>query len=142
MDAETTGIVISSGAVGALCGVASALIKAKCGQRSIIKPEPSPFPVEGEIAKKPQYVTVGECNRRMCEMQGIVDNIRTEIKDGNRAILSAIAQNDDKSENRAVALNRRIDPMMEKMAECRGQVDLIKDHITSAWKSSTIGGKK
>lgn len=33
MEAETTGILISSGAVGALCGVASAWIKAKFGQK-------------------------------------------------------------------------------------------------------------
>jgi len=48
MDADTTGLVISSGAIGALCGVASTWIKAKFGQRTRIEPNPSPFPVQNE----------------------------------------------------------------------------------------------
>ena len=39
---------------------------------------PTPLPVEGEIVKKQPFVTVGECNRRMCEQGDRLTRIEKE----------------------------------------------------------------
>lgn len=140
MDAETTGIAVSSVAVGALCGVASTWIKARFGGRARI--EPSPLPVDGKVEKKQQFITVGECNRRMCEHTADIQRLRDEIRSGNDAVLAKLDAMDDKSEARAIALNRRVDPMMERLAETKGRVDSIERRISDAVAAAATGGTK
>lgn len=133
---------MSTAAISALCaGIAA--ICTKIWSRKV-KIEDQPVSVDGKVESKkaPNYVTIGECNRRMCEMKADVDGLRKEITSGNKEILRAIDANDTKSEERAVALNRRIDPMIGKLHECIGQVDLIKSQVKDAWKSATVGGGK
>ena len=62
----TDGITIALGATttGFLVKELIAWLRSR-NQRTEISP--NPLPVEGEIAKKQSFVTVGECNRRMCE---------------------------------------------------------------------------
>lgn len=132
MDAETTGILISSGAVGALCGVASTWIKAKFGQKTTVENDPL------NVKKLPGYVTIGECNRRMCEQGDELRRLRDEVTGGQKEILSKLDELDQRSENRAIASNQRIDKVMERSAEMRGQVEATKD----LFKSAFIGGKK
>ena len=88
--------------------------------------------------KSPQYVTVGECNRRMCEHTAEIQNLRDEVINGQKEIVSKLDELDQRSENRAIASNQRIDRVMERSAEMRGQVEATKDLVKSAF----IGGKK
>lgn len=124
MDAETTGIVISSGAVGSLCTLAAAWVKAKWGQKTRI--EPNPLPVDGKVEKKQQFVTVGECNRRMCEHTSDIQNLRDEIRSGNNAVLAKLDAMDDKSEGRAVKIHERIGPIAEGLAATAATVEMMK----------------
>ena len=87
-------------------------------------------------------VSVKECNRRMKAIEERMDKMEQRFNTGVDNILKKLDAMDQRSEDRAIALNRRIDPMMEKMAECRGQVDLMKEQITVAAKVSTVGGMK
>ena len=137
MEAETTGILISSGAVGALCGVASTWIKAKFGQK--VKAE---IPQPCDVRTVNDCVSVKECNRRMKSLEERMDKMEQRFAGGFDNILKKLDAMDQRSEERAIALNRRIDPMMEKLAECRGQVDMIKEQVSDAWKSATVGGAK
>lgn len=100
------------------------------------------IPQPCEVHQQNDCVTVKECNRRMKSLEDRMDMMEQRFAGGFENILKKLDAMDKRSEDRAIALNRRIDPMMEKLAECRGQVDLIKDQVSDAWKSATVGGKK
>lgn len=87
-------------------------------------------------------VSVKECNRRMKSLEDRMDKMEQRFAGGFENILKKLDAMDKRSEERAIALNRRIDPMMEKLAECRGEVNMMKDTINDAWKSATVGGTK
>lgn len=118
MDAETTGIVISSGAVGALCTLGAAWIKAKFGQRAKVEADPSPFPVQ----QQGPFVTVGECKQHRCALEKRIDAIGPAL---NR-IFKKISENDKRSEDRSLQLHRRLDPVVEKVASTAATVEMMK----------------
>lgn len=119
MDAETTGIVISSGALGALCSLAATWIKAHFGRKSTVTPEPSPFPVQ----QQGPFVTTGECKQHRCALEKRIDTLvplLTKISD-------QVASSSARAEERAVQLHRRLDPIVEKVAASAAELDLLKD---------------
>lgn len=87
-----------------------------------------------EVAKRPDYVTVGACESKMCEMGHRIDR----VADGQQKILDKLDQMDDRSEQRAKETHARIDPLVKEIAKNIGQVELIRDSFLKA----TIGGKK
>lgn len=87
-----------------------------------------------EVAKRHDYVTVGECKSKMCEMGQRID----KITDGQLKILDKLDQMDNRSEQRAKDTHARIDPLIKEIAKNIGQVELIKESFLKA----TIGGKK
>lgn len=121
MEAETTGIIISSGAVGALCGVASTWIKAKFGQN--VKAE---IPQPCDVRKVNDCISVKECNRRMNELDERVTRLETRLDSGFATIMDKLSAMDRESEQRAVALHRRMDAMVTTVAKVDGEVGLIK----------------
>lgn len=118
---ETTGIIISSGAVGALCGVASTWIKAKFGQK--VKAE---IPQPCDVRKVNDCISVKECNRRMNELDERVTRLETRLDSGFATIMDKLSAMDRESEQRAVALHRRMDAMLTTVAKVDGEVGLIK----------------
>ena len=118
---ETTGIIISSGAVGALCGVASTWIKAKFGQK--VKAE---IPQPCDVRKVNDCISVKECNRRMNELDERVTRLETRLDSGFATIMDKLSAMDRGSEQRAVALHRRMDAMVTTVAKVDGEVGLIK----------------
>lgn len=134
MEVDGINLAIGGGAVSAIAGVVGAWIKAKFGKTTI----PQPLGVEGEVAKKREFVTVGECNRRMCEMR---EDVKL-IAGGQKEILNKLDEIDQRSEQRAIAMNQRVDPMLEKLAETKGRVDQIDATVREAARAATIGGKK
>lgn len=118
---ETTGIIISSGAVGALCGVASTWIKAKFGQK--VKAE---IPQPCDVRKVNDCISVKECNRRMNELDERVTRLETRLDSGFATIMDKLSEMDRESEQRAIALHRRMDAMVTTVAKVDGEVGLIK----------------
>ena len=123
---ETTGIAISSGVVGAICGLVSAWIKARCGKTHI--PQPLNTTSVGP------YVTVGECKQHRC---AIGERIREE-HDLLKEIVDTLKKNDERSEARAQATHQRIDPLIEEIGSVRGKIE----YIEKAALAATVGGKK
>ena len=130
MEVDGVSLTIGGSAVASLAGLAGAYIKARFGKTHI----PQPMDVAGEIAKKPVFVSVQECNRRMCEMNGRIDR----VADGQQKILDKLDEMDTRSERRAKETHDRIDPLVKEIAKNIGQVELIKESFLKA----TIGGKK
>ncbi len=138
MDAEGISIGIGSGVAIVALKEAFSWLRAKYAKTEI--PQPLRSTIDGEVRtqKSPLYVTVGECNRRMCEHTAEIQNLRDEVINGQKEIVSKLDELDQRSENRAIASNQRIDRVMERSAEMRGQVEATKDLVKSAF----IGGKK
>ena len=123
---ETTGIAISSGVVGAICGVVAAWIKARYGKTQI----PQPL----STTKVGPYVTVGECKQHRC---AIGERIREE-HDLLKEIVDTLKKNDERSEARAMATHQRIDPLIKEIGSVRGKVE----YIEKAALAATVGGRK
>ena len=133
----TDGITIALGATttGFLVKELIAWLRSR-NQRTEISP--NPLPVEGEIAKKQSFVTVGECNRRMCEHDQRLAKLDSEIKRSNEAVISKLDELDTRNEERAQQTHRRIDPLIEELGRVRGKMEFIEQAAVKA----TIGGKK
>ena len=99
---------------------------------------PTPLPVEGEIAKKQSFVSVGECNRRMCEHDQRLAKLDDEIKRSNAAVIQKLDEIDTRNEERAQQTHRRIDPLIQELGRVRGKMEFIENAAVKA----TIGGKK
>lgn len=123
---NTAGIVISSGAIGAICGVIGAWIKARYGKTTI----PQPL----STTKVGPYVTVGECKQHRCAM---AERIRTE-HEMLQNIMEKLDENDRRDEERAKATHARIDPLIEEIGVVRGKMDIFEKAAINA----TMGGKK
>ena len=123
---ETTGIAISSGVVGAICGVVAAWIKARYGKTHI--PQPLNTTHVGP------FVTVGECKQHRC---AIGERIREE-HDLLKEIVDTLKRNDERSESRAQATHQRIDPLIEEIGSIRGKMEFFEKGAINA----TMGGKK
>ena len=123
---ETTGIAISSGVVGAICGVVAAWIKARYGKTHI--PQPLNTTHVGP------FVTVGECKQHRCAM---AERIRTEheMLQNN---MDRLDENDRRDEERAKSTHQRIDPLIEEIGSIRGKMEFFEKAAVNA----TIGGRK
>lgn len=132
MDGETTGVIISTGAFSALCTLAATWIKAKIGTKATIEPDPL------NVKKVEGCITVGECNRRMKDFDERLGKLERRFAVGFDNILAKLDAMDRKSEERAIALNRRVDPIVEKVSHLAGQLETFKDLA----KATTLGGKK
>ena len=119
MEAETTGIMISSGAVGAICTLLGAWVKAKFSKN------PQPF----EVQQINDCISVKECNRRMKDLDDRVTRLEQKFDSGFDKIMQKLSVMDSEGEQRSVALHRRLDGVVEKVAETRGEVGLIKDKM-------------
>ncbi len=131
MEVDGVNLVIGGGAVGAICGVVGAWIKARYGRTEIT---PNPLPVD----EQDKFITRGECKRLMCAHDAQLSEIRNDIKTGNVNILHKLEAMDKKSEERAIDAHRRIEPLVHEIAKNIGQVDMIKE----AFLKSLVGGKK
>lgn len=97
------------------------------------------------VNKLDKYVSRGEFNQRMervdrdvAGLRNDVSMLRSDITNSNRAVIDKLDEIDKRSEDRAIALNRRMDPLIEKVAANSEAVDFIK----KAAINSTVGGKK
>ena len=126
MDAETTGIVISSSALGALCTLAASWIKERYGRLKTVTPEPSPFPVQ----QQGPFVTVGECKQHRCALEKRIDGITPMLEQISRQIQSSSAR----AEERAVQLHRRLDPVVEKVAANAAGLDYLREELHNGAK--------
>lgn len=125
------GITLTVGA-SALSAIASGLITYwKAKQPRKIE---QPVEIRGEMGKRPAYITVQECNRRMCEMRE--EHSKTEAKLDR--VLEKLDEIDSRSESRAIATHDRLDPVIKELSRCIGQADLIKE----AFLKATYGGNK
>lgn len=125
------------GTLGA--AIVSAIVKIWTSNRHADK---TAVPQPCEVHEQNDCITVKECNRRMKSLEERMAATDLRFASGFENILKKLDAMDRRSEERAIALNRRIDPMMEKLAECRGQVDMIKDQVIDVWKSATVGNRK
>ena len=123
---ETTGIAISSGVVGAICGVVAVWIKVKYGKTHI--PQPLNTTHVGP------FVTVGECKQHRCAM---AERISTE-HEMLQNIMDKLDENDHRDEERAKSTHARIDPLIEEIGSIRGKMEIFE----KAAINSTIGGRK
>ena len=123
---ETTGIAISSGLVGAICGVVAAWIKARYGKTHI--PQPLNTTHVGP------FVTVGECKQHRC---AIGERIRTE-HEMLQNIMDKLDENDRRDEERAKSTHARIDPLIVEIGSIRGKIEFFEKAAVNA----TIGGRK
>lgn len=124
---ETEGIIIGSGAVGAICGVAGTWIRSKVAQKRA-------RPVDSDD----RYVTQLECRNMRCEMNRRIEEIGPALG----RIFQKLTDNDKRSEDRSMSIHRRVDPLIEKLSETKGRVDGLENRIRDAAALATSGGKK
>ena len=119
MEAETTGIIISTAVATKALDVALAWVKAKFMKGN----EPH------QIQKVNDCVTVKECNRRMKDLDDRVTRLEQKFDSSVEKIISKLDTMDREGEERSAAIHRRLDGVVEKVAETRGEVGLIKDKM-------------
>lgn len=124
---ETEGIIIGSGAVGAICGVVGTWIKAKIAQKKA-------RPVDSDD----RYVTQLECKNCRDAISKRIDELGPAL---NR-IFKKLNENDIRSEDRAQRTHSRIDPLIEKLSETKGRVDTLENAISTALTVATKGDSK
>jgi len=130
MEVDGINLAVGGGAVTAIAGVFGAWIKARFGKTSV---SPVPLPVE----KQKDFVTVQECNRKMCEHKAEIAELRSQMNRNQESLMQKLDAMDDKSEQRAKETFQRINPLAEKLGEQIGQVKLIKETFIQ----SVVGGK-
>ena len=115
MDGNGVYIALGSGAVGALCSLGAAWIKARFSKTKV---EPTPLPVE--VADK--FVTCAECKAHRERIERRVD-----------AQFEMFAKVSDKldlieahNEDRAKRMHDRLDPVIRSTAETAG---ILKQHL-------------
>lgn len=123
MEAEATGIIIGSGAVGSICGVIGMWIKSKVAQKQA-------RPVDSDD----RFVTQLECRQHRCAIEKRIDD-NLEIL---RKIPAMIEESDRKAEKRSCDLHRRLDPVVEKVAANSAKIEVFENLA----KANTVGGKK
>ena len=74
-------------------------------------------------------ISVKECNRRMKDLDDRVTRLEQKFDSGFDKIMQKLSVMDSEGEQRSVALHRRLDGVVEKVAETRGEVGLIKDKM-------------
>ena len=78
------------------------------------------------ISKVQNCVSIGECNRRMKDLDERVTRLEGKFDSGIGKIMDKLSAMDRESEQRAVALHRRMDAISEKTSETAGVVEMIK----------------
>ena len=124
---ETEGIIIGSGAVGAICGVVGTWIKSRIAQKRA-------RPLDSDD----RYVTQLECKNCREAINKRIDELGPAL---NR-IFKKLNENDIRSEDRAQRTHSRIDPLIEKLSETKGRVDTLENAISTALTAATKGGSK
>ena len=119
MEAETTGIIISTAVATKALDVALAWVKAKFMKGN----EPH------QIQQVNDCVTVKECNRRMKDLDDRVTRLEQKFDSSVEKIISKLDTMDREGEKRSIDIHRRLDGVVEKVAETRGEVGLIKDKM-------------
>ena len=119
MEAEIPGIIISTAVATKALDVALAWVKAKFMKGN----EPH------QIQQVNDCVSVKECNRRMKDLDDRVTRLEQKFDSGFDKIMQKLSVMDSEGEQRSVALHRRLDGVVEKVAETRGEVGLIKDKM-------------
>jgi len=137
MDAESIiqggGLIVSGAFVAKVGDWLMSWLRSR-NQRTEIAPDP--LNVRNE--KKPVFVSVGECNRRMCEHDQRLAKLDAEIKRSNEAVISKLDELDARSEERSIKTHQRLDPLIQQIGRLSGKVEIIEN----AAIKSTIGGKK
>lgn len=87
------------------------------------------IPQPCEVKRVPDCISVQECNRRMEELDDRVTKLEERMQTGFENVLKKLDAMDQRSEDRAIALNRRLDPALEKLASVSGQVEVIKGKV-------------
>ena len=127
MEVDGVSLTIGGGAVSAIAAVVGAWVKARFGRTRV---SPVPLPVETQK----DFVTVGDCKAKMCEMGARIDR----VADGQQKIIDKLDVMDTRSEERARETHARIDPLIKELSKNIGQVELMKESFLKA----AIGGKK
>ena len=141
MEVDGINLAVGGGAVSAIAGIAGAWIKAKFGKTTVpqpLKTEIAPDPLNVKNEKKPVFVTVGEFNTRLGKVEQDIKDLRGDIQSSNAAVLAKLDENDQRSEERAQATHRRLDPFIQELGAVRGKMEIIEKAALSA----TMGGKK
>lgn len=74
-------------------------------------------------------VSVKECNRRMKDLDDRVTRLEQKFDSSVEKIISKLDTMDREGEKRSIDIHRRLDGVVEKVAETRGEVGLIKDKM-------------
>ena len=127
------GLVLSGGLIMKLLDWVRSAWTAR-NQRTEIAPDP--LNVKNE--KKPVFVTVGEFNTRLGKVEDDIKDLRDDIQTSNAAVLAKLDENDQRSEERAQATHRRLDPFIQELGAVRGKMEIIE----KAAMNATMGGKK
>lgn len=111
---EISGInILSNGAIATVCALLTTYLKLAHDRRVKIE----------RVDEQP--VTKKECKERRCEMQAQIQAIIPALQ----KIETTLKENDRKSEERAINLNRRIDPLLEKVAANMAESEIIKKMV-------------
>lgn len=78
------------------------------------------------VAKVQNCVSIGECNRRMKDLDERVTRLEGKFDAGFNRLADQLSEIERKSEERAVSLHRRLDKISEKTSETAGAVEMIK----------------
>ena len=133
MEVDGVSLTMGGAAVSAIAGLAGAWIKAKYG-RPVIPPVPQPL----ETERVGPYVTCGECKQHRAAIGKRIDGVETT----SHAILRKLDEIDTRAETRSENLHRRLDPIIEKVADNSARVEMMNARIRDAAAAATIGGKK
>lgn len=133
MEVDGVSLTMGGAAVSAIAGVVGAWIKAKYG-KPVVPPVPQPL----ETERVGPYVTCGECKQHRAAIGKRIDGVETT----SHAILRKLDEIDTRAETRSENLHRRLDPIIEKVADNSARVDMLDARIRDAAAATTIGGKK
>ncbi len=133
MEVDGVSLTVGGAAVSAIAGIAGAWIKAKYG-KPVVPPVPQPL----ETERVGPYVTCGECKQHRAAIGKRIDGVETT----SHAILRKLDEIDTRAETRSENLHRRLDPIIEKVADNSARVDMLDARIRDAAAAATIGGKK
>ena len=130
MEVDGISLTMGGAAVSAVAGLAGAWIKARYGKTSI------PQPLETE--RVGPYVTCGECKQHRAAIGKRIDTVETT----SHAILRKLDEIDTRAETRSENLHRRLDPIIEKVADNSARVDMLDARVRDAAANATLGGQK
>lgn len=125
------------GSLGA--AIVGALVKIYTAKKHA---EATAIPQPCDVHQVNDCITVKECNRRMKALEDRMDKMDQKVASGFENILKKLDAMDHRSEDRSIALNRRIDPVIESLAQTKGHVDMLTEQIRDAWRGANVGGKK